>query len=76
MRFRLPMIRHGLGPGGRFCLWAGRKLKSFERRAAAASHTRAKTTQEGASIGGDGGGVSLRNGGLFISKNKIVEITY
>ena len=54
MRFRLPMIGHGLGPDGRFCSWGRRKLKSFERRAAAASHARAKTTQEGASIGGGG----------------------
>ena len=54
MRFRLPMIGHGLGPGGRFFLWGGQKLKTFERRTAAASHTRAKTTQ-GASIGGGGG---------------------
>ena len=65
MRFRLPMIGHGVGPGGRFCLWGGRKLKTFERRATEASHARAKTTQEGASING---GESLRNGGLFICK--------
>ena len=65
MRFRFLMISPGLGPGGRFCLLGGQKLKSFERRTAAASHTMAKTTQEGASIGGGG---SLSNGGLFISK--------
>ena len=42
------MIGHGLGPGGRFCLWGRQKLKSFERRATEASHARAKTTQDAA----------------------------
>ena len=42
------MIGHGLGPGGRFCLWDRQKLKSFERRATEASHARAKTTQDAA----------------------------
>ena len=71
------MIGHGLGPGGGFCLWSRRKWKSFERRAAEASHARVKTTQDGtgASINGGGGGESLRNGGIFISKYKLVEMT-
>ena len=48
MRFRFLMISPGLGPGGRFCLWGGQKLKSFDPDI--------------------GGGGSLSNGGLFISK--------
>ena len=56
---------HGLGPGGRFCLWGHRKLKTFERRATEPNPARAKSTTQAAgdSINGGGGG-----GGLFISK--------
>ena len=64
---------HGLGPGGRFCLWGCRKLKTFEKKATEPKPARAKSTTQdaaGDSInGGGGGGESLRNGGgLFISK--------
>ena len=52
MMFRLPMIGHGFGPGGRFFLRGDRKLERFERRVAATSNARAKTTEEGDSIVG------------------------
>ena len=52
MMFRLPIIGHGFGPGGRFFLRGDRKLESFERRVAATSNARAKTTEEGDSIVG------------------------
>ena len=42
MRFRLPMIGHGVGPGGRFLLV--REVKSFEQMANVARSDMSKTS--------------------------------